>query len=86
MPGARIWYQNTCRLGESSIALWKAAKRMRLVLHCLQDGDEQQSFLAEGMGILQRLESQIEKRELQRLLGGEYDEGDARLSIQVWSL
>ena len=59
---------------------------MRLALPYLQDGEEQQSFLAEGMGILQRLESLIEKWELQRLLGGEYDEGDAMLSIQVWIL
>jgi hypothetical protein len=57
---------------------------MRLVWHYLQDGEEQESFLAEGMGILQRLNSQIEKWDLQRLLGGEYDEGDAMLSIQVW--
>ena len=77
---------NHMQLGGSSTALWKAARRMRLVWHCLQDGEDQQSFLAEGMGILQRLESQIEKWELQRLLGGEYDEGDAMLSIQVWML
>lgn len=35
------------------------------------------------MSILKRLEAQIGKWELQRLLGGEYDEGDAMLSIQV---
>lgn len=77
---------NHMQVGESSTALWKAARRISLVWHYLQDGEEKESFLAEGMGILQRLESQIEKWELQRLLGGEYDEGDAMLSIQVWIL
>ena len=77
---------NHMQAGESSTAFLKAARRMRLVRHCLQDGEEQQSFLAEGMGIVQRLESQIQKWELQRLLGGKYDEGDAMLSIQVWFL
>ena len=49
----------------------------------MQAGEEQESFLSEGLGILECLESQIEKWELERLLGGEYDEGDAMLSIQV---
>jgi len=49
----------------------------------MQAGEEQESFLSEGLGILECLESQIEKWEVQRLLGGEFDEGDAMLSIQV---
>ena len=35
------------------------------------------------MATAKRLQKQIEKWELQSLLGGEYDEGDALLSIQV---
>ena len=50
----------------------------------MQEGGEQQGILREGAAILQSLELQIEKWELQRLLGGEYDEGGAMLSIQVW--
>ena len=50
----------------------------------IQEGGEQQGLLTEGAAILQSLETQIEKWELQRLLGGEYDEGGAMLSIQVW--
>ena len=49
----------------------------------MQEGEEQQDFLREGATTLKSLEAQIEKWELQRLLGGEYDEGDAVLSIQV---
>ena len=50
----------------------------------MQEGGEQQGLLTEGAAILRSLESQMEKWELQRLLGGEYDEGGAMLSIQVW--
>ncbi|CAL5222319.1 g4663 [Coccomyxa viridis] len=49
----------------------------------LEEGEEQHGLLTEGAAILQSLESQIEKWELQRLLGGEYDEGGAMLSIQA---
>ncbi len=49
----------------------------------MQEGEEHHGLLTEGAAILQSLESQIEKWELQRLLGGEYDEGGAMLSIQV---
>lgn len=49
----------------------------------LQEGKEQQDFLREGMATAKRLQKQIEKWELQSLLGGEYDEGGALLSIQV---
>ena len=37
------------------------------------------------MATAKRLQEQIEKWELQSLLGGEYDEGGAVLSIQVAS-
>ena len=49
----------------------------------MQEGKEQQDFLQEGMATIKRLQKQIEKWELQSLLGGEYDEGGAVLSIQV---
>ena len=49
----------------------------------MQEGKEQQDFLREGMATAKRLQKQIEKWELQSLLGGEYDEGGALLSIQV---
>ena len=50
----------------------------------MQEDGEQEGLLREGAAILQSLESQFEKWELQKLLGGEYDEGGAMLSIQVW--
>ncbi|CAK0787352.1 hypothetical protein CVIRNUC_010572 [Coccomyxa viridis] len=49
----------------------------------LAEGKEQQDFLREGMATAKRLQKQIEKWELQSLLGGEYDEGGALLSIQA---
>ena len=57
--------------------------RTRSFWHHLQEGKEQQDFLQEGMATAERLQKQIEKWELQSLLGGEYDEGGAVLSIQV---
>lgn len=49
----------------------------------MQEGQEQQAFLREGAEALERLLKELDKWELQRLLGGEYDKGSAVLSIQV---
>lgn len=53
------------------------------MLWVLQEGEEQQGILREGAGMLAGLEQALDKWQLQRLLGGEYDSGPALLSIQV---
>ena len=49
----------------------------------VQEGTAQQEILREGSGMLRTLERALERWELQRLLGGDYDAGPALLSIQV---
>ena len=49
----------------------------------MQEGAAQQDILREGAGMLRSLERALERWELQRLLGGDYDAGPALLSIQV---
>lgn len=51
----------------------------------MQEGQEQQSFLREGAEALGKLRKGLARWELQRLLGGEYDKGNATISIQVAS-
>ena len=40
-------------------------------------------MLQEGLSAIEELEAQLSRWQLQRLLGGPYDEGDAVLSIQA---
>ena len=40
-------------------------------------------MLQEGLAAIEELEAQLSRWQLQRLLGGPYDEGDAMLSIQA---
>ena len=40
-------------------------------------------MLEEGLSAIAELEARLMRWQLQRLLGGPYDEGDAVLSIQV---
>ena len=40
-------------------------------------------MLQEGLTAIEELEAQLSRWQLQRLLGGPYDEGDAVLSIQA---
>lgn len=47
------------------------------------EGGEQQEFMEEGTAILRKLQSLVEQWELQRLLGGPYDQNGATLTIQV---
>jgi hypothetical protein len=54
-----------------------------MVCGALQEGQEQQAFLREGVEALEKLQKGLARWELQRLLGGEYDKGSAVLSIQV---
>ncbi len=49
----------------------------------MQEGQEQQAFLREGAEALGKLQKGLARWELQRLLGGEYDRGNATISIQV---
>lgn len=48
-----------------------------------EDISEQQTFLSEGLGILNNLEKALEKWKLERLLKGPYDDRGAVISIQA---
>lgn len=52
---------------------------------CEQDfaAAEEAEILQEGLSAIENLEAQLSRWQLQRLLGGPYDEGDAVLSIQA---
>ena len=45
--------------------------------------EEQKSFIAEGMGILQELTRALAKWKLEKLLSGPYDDRPAILTVQV---
>ncbi|CAL8465217.1 g4752 [Coccomyxa elongata] len=49
----------------------------------MEEGQEQQAFLREGTEALGKLRKGLARWELQRLLGGEYDKGNATISIQA---
>jgi len=48
-----------------------------------EEVSEQQTFLAEGLGIVNNLEKALEKWKLERLLKGPYDDRGAIVTIQV---
>lgn len=47
------------------------------------DSPEAEGIVVEALGVLQSLDKQMGAWELERLLGGPYDQGGAVLTIQV---